>query len=164
MRNPIVGVMGGAAADAAVTRDAYELGGRVAREGWVLLNGGRACGVMEASAHGAREGGGLTVGVLPGDTAHGASRYVDVPIVTGMGAARNVINVLSSDVVVACPGSAGTLSEVALALKCGRTVVLWGMEVGPALDGYRETGQLDEAHEVGEVVAKVRETLLRKGF
>jgi uncharacterized protein (TIGR00725 family) len=164
MRKTIVGVMGGAAVDAEVAREAYELGTLIAQNGWVLLNGGRACGVMEASARGAREAGGLTVGVLPDDSTKNVSPFIDVPIVTGMGAARNVINVLSSDVVVACPGSAGTLSEVALALKAGRTVVLLGAEGGPALGEYRESGQLQEADTPQEAIEKVQATLRNRGF
>lgn len=164
MRRAIIGVMGGAAVDAEVAQEAYELGALVAQNGWVLLNGGRACGVMDASARGAREAGGLTVGVLPDDSTNNVSAFIDVPIVTGMGAARNVINVLSSDVVVACPGSAGTLSEVALALKAGRTVILLGLEGGPGLDEYRGSGQLQEADTPKEVIQKVQATLRNRGF
>jgi uncharacterized protein (TIGR00725 family) len=164
MRKPIIGVMGGAEVSAAVARDAYELGALIARKGWVLLNGGRACGVMEASAKGAKEAGGLTVGVLPDDTTEHVSPSIDIPIVTGMGAARNVINVLSSDVVIACPGSGGTLSEVALALKAGRTVILLGIEVGAALAEYRASGQLEDAEDPRDAIEKVQATLRNRGF
>ncbi len=164
MRKPIIGVMGGAEVSAGVARDAYELGALIARNGWVLLNGGRACGVMDASARGAKEAGGLTVGVLPDDTTEQASPSIDIAIVTGMGAARNVINVLSSDVVIACPGSAGTLSEVALALKAGRTVILLGVEVGPALAAYRGTGQLEHADSPQDAIRKVQAALRNRGF
>jgi uncharacterized protein (TIGR00725 family) len=155
MRKVVVGVMGGASVSSDVAREAEELGSLVGGQGWILLNGGRACGVMDSSARGAREAGGLTVGILPESTREGASAHCDVQIVTGMGAARNVINVLSSDVVIACPGGAGTLSEVALALKYGRRVILLGMEVGPALDRYRATGQLGAARNPEDAVEKV---------
>ena len=60
---------------------AYQVGAMVAQEGWILLNGGRASGVMEASARGAKDNGGLTIGILPVDDAGWASRYIDIPIV-----------------------------------------------------------------------------------
>lgn len=138
----IIGVMGGAEASPQTEAAAYELGRRIALEGWVLLNGGRSAGIMEASARGAAENGGVTIGVLPGDSAEGASRFIRIPIVTGMGNARNVINVLSSHIVVACPGGAGTISEVALALKCGKTVILLDFELGDGFEHYRAAGQL----------------------
>jgi uncharacterized protein (TIGR00725 family) len=116
---------------------AEELGERVAREGWVLLTGGRAVGVMAAANRGAkRVPGSLTVGVLPSSTDQGVAADVDLAIFTGMGDARNVINVLSSDVVVVCGAAgAGTLSEAAFAVKSGRPLVLLnaGAECGALL-------------------------------
>jgi uncharacterized protein (TIGR00725 family) len=127
MQRPlIVGVMGGSQCDEATRRAAYQLGALIAEKGWVLLNGGRDRGVMDASARGARDRGGLTIGILPDVSANQASAGIQVAVLTGMGGARNVINVLSSQVVVACPGGAGTLSEIALALKYGRRVILMG--------------------------------------
>ncbi|MBR9980108.1 MAG: TIGR00725 family protein [Desulfatitalea sp.] len=134
MRRPlIVGVMGGATADAQRLRVAYRLGALIAAQGWVLLNGGRDSGIMDASAHGAAEAGGWTVGVLPDADATHASPHIRIPICTGMGSARNVINVLSSDIVVACAGGAGTLSEIALALKHGKRVITLGFEAEPVV-------------------------------
>ena len=125
MAKVVVGVIGpGAGASADDCALARELGGLVAREGWVLLTGGRAEGVMHAASAGARDAGGLTVGVLPGDTLGGVSEAVDVALVTGMGSARNNINVLSSRVLFACGMGAGTASEVTLAIKAERPVVL----------------------------------------
>ncbi len=125
MGRVIIGVMGpGEGATPLEMRVAYELGRRIAESGWVLLTGGRNAGVMDAVNRGAKSAGGLTVGILPGsDRAH-LSEAVDIPIVTGIGNARNVINVLSSDVVIACGMGAGTASEVAIALKIGKPVVL----------------------------------------
>lgn len=114
----------GAKASEAVVSAAYELGALIAREGWALLTGGRGAGVMDAASRGARDAGGLVVGVLPSEDASGASHAADVVIVTGMGQARNNVNVLTSRVVVACGMGAGTAAEVALALKAGRPVVL----------------------------------------
>jgi uncharacterized protein (TIGR00725 family) len=125
----IVGVMG--PGEGATERDrsnAYHLGRAIAQEGWSLLTGGRNQGVMDSATRGAKEAGGLTIGVLPSPDKDGMSPFVDVPIVTGMGEARNTINVLSSDVVFACGMGAGTASEVALAVKGRRHVVL--LDVG----------------------------------
>jgi uncharacterized protein (TIGR00725 family) len=132
---PIIGVMGAGdnAAESAV-RHAYTLGQLIAREGWILLNGGRNCGVMDASARGAKEAGGLTVGVLPDADTRRTSAYIDIPILTGLGSGRNNINVLSSDVVIACRGGAGTLSEIALALKAKKPVILVDFDLGNMFD------------------------------
>ena len=101
---------------------AREVGYLIARRGAILICGGRG-GVMEASARGAREGNGITVGILPGESAAEANPYIDIPIVTGLGNARNAVNVLTSQAIIAIAGSYGTLSEIALALKCGTPVV-----------------------------------------
>ncbi len=134
-RKPVVGVMGGSEVSTEVAAMAEALGGGIAERGWVLLNGGRSAGVMAASARGAHEAGGLVVGVLPQATQDpGVSEDLDVAIFTGMGDARNAINVASSDVVVVLPGGPGTLSELALALKAGKPVVAvaWSPEQLPA--------------------------------
>jgi uncharacterized protein (TIGR00725 family) len=107
------------------------LGEFIARRGWVVLTGGRDVGVMDAACEGAkRVGGSLTVGILP-TAKDKVSRHVDVPIITEMGNGRNNVNVLSSDVVVACGLSGcGTVSEVALAVKAGKPVIL--VDASPA--------------------------------
>lgn len=88
-------------------------------------------GVMAAACRGARAGGGITVGLLPGIDRADANRWVDVAIPTGLGEARNVLVVRAADAVVAVGGAFGTLSEIALALKTGTPVVglrTWGIE------------------------------------
>lgn len=130
----VIGVMGsGAALDEAAYARAYSLGALIATRGWVLLTGGSAGGVMHAASHGAQDAGGLVIGVLKGETAEGATPHLDIAVPTGMGDARNAINVLASEVVVALPGGAGTLSEVALGLKAGKTVVAVDWHPGEAL-------------------------------
>ncbi len=127
----IVGVMGPAKAKKRDMDNARILGELIARRGWVVLTGGRNVGVMDAACEGARRvGGSLTIGILP-TAKDKVSRHVDVPIITEMGSGRNNINVLTSHVVVACglTGS-GTVSEVALAVKAGRPVIL--VEASPA--------------------------------
>jgi len=132
MRKITVGVMGGCTADERTAAGARELGRLIAVNGWVLVSGGRPTGVMQASVTGASEAGGLTVGVLYDADRDEAAAGLDIVIPTGMGAARNVINVLASEVVVACRGTGGTLSEIALALRFGRPVVLLDFDPGEA--------------------------------
>jgi uncharacterized protein (TIGR00725 family) len=159
MKRPIIGVMGGGRADERALAAAHRLGGLIAAQGWTLLNGGRAAGIMEASARGAKEQGGLTIGILPDDRPGGASQYIDIPILTGIGDARNYVNVLSSDVVVACVGKAGTLSEISLALKNRRRVVLLDFDIGAVFDSYKEEGLLFEATTPEEAIEQIKQLL-----
>ncbi len=125
MRKIVIGVMGpGIGATESDQQNAYELGKLIAQEGWVLLTGGRNAGVMNAANMGAKAANGLTIGILPTADDSGISDAVDIAIITDMGNARNNINVLSSNVVIACGMGAGTASEVALALKANKPVVL----------------------------------------
>jgi hypothetical protein len=125
MRKIVIGVMGpGEKATTQEKDNAYKLGQLIAIEGWVLLTGGRNVGVMDAASQGAKASGGLTIGILPANNLEAVSESVDIAIVTDMGNARNNINVLSSEVVIACGMGRGTASEVALALKGGKPVVL----------------------------------------
>lgn len=152
----VIGVMGGGRAAGHQAQMAFRLGQLIAAEGWVLLNGGRRAGIMEASAHGAREQGGITIGILPDDNTTGLSPHIQIPIVTGMGSARNYINALSSHVMVACAGGAGTLSEIALALKHGRPVILMGMAVGDLFTVYKERGRLKEVARPEEAIREIK--------
>ncbi len=103
---------------------AYELGRAIAQQGWVLLTGGRNQGVMAAANQGAKAVNGLTLGILPTADEANISEAVDLAIFTDMGNGRNNINVLSSQIVVTCGMGMGTASEVALALKNGKPVIL----------------------------------------
>jgi len=110
----------GAGACSGEERDAaYTIGKILAENGAVLVCGGLG-GVMEAACQGAREHGGMTIGILP-DTGNG-NAFLDFVIRTGMGHARNVIVVQSAEAVIAVGGKEGTLSEIAHALKMGRPV------------------------------------------
>lgn len=155
----VIGVMGGAVVDDDVLDAAYHVGRLIAEQGWVLLNGGRNAGIMEASARGAHEAGGLVVGLLPGDTTVGAAPAVDIAIPTGMGDARNAINVLASHVVIALQGGPGTVSEIALALKAGRSVVLLGFPLGAPFSAYYERGQLTDVASPQEALTMVQALL-----
>jgi uncharacterized protein (TIGR00725 family) len=139
--------------------DARYLGGLIAKEGWILLNGGRASGIMEASARGAKENGGLTIGILPGNDPAWASEYIDIPILTGIGFARNYINVLTSEVVVALSGRTGTISEIALALNVGKKVISLNFKLGTLFRKYEEAKQLIYAKQPEEVIRIIKKIL-----
>jgi len=121
-RQVLVGVVGAGQADPELAALAHALGEGLARAGYAVVNGGLG-GVMEASARGAAEAGGLTVGILPGPRAEDANRWIQVPVVTDMAHARNVVIANTARAVVAVGGSHGTRSEVSIALKLGRPVV-----------------------------------------
>ncbi len=109
-----IGVVGGSQCSRRVSAQARELGRRIGREGWVLICGGGP-GVMEAVCRGARESGGLTVGILPGFDGKEANPFLDVKIPTGLGYVRNTLVVRAADVIIAVDGKYGTLSEIAFA-------------------------------------------------
>ncbi|EAZ92046.1 TIGR00725 family protein [Crocosphaera chwakensis] len=124
-RNIVIGVMGpGDSATEIDIKNAHELGKLIAQEGWILLTGGRNVGVMDAANKGAKEAEGLTIGILPSNHTRNVSDAVDIAILTDLGNARNNINVLSSNVIIACGIGLGTLSEIALALKNKKPVIL----------------------------------------
>lgn len=120
----IVGVMGpGEGATPTECETAYALGEAIAAAGWVLLTGGRRAGVMDAASRGAKAAGGWVIGILPEGDRRNASPSLDLAIPTGLGSARNAVNILASSVVIACGMGLGTASEVALALKGDRPVI-----------------------------------------
>ena len=125
MTRILIGIIGpGETATATETATASALGAAIAQQGWGIVTGGRAAGVMAAASQGAQAAQGWVVGILPDATTEQMSAAVDIPIITGMGNGRNVIVVLSSRVVIACGLGAGTLSEIALALKLNRPLIL----------------------------------------
>ena len=121
----IIGVIGGEASTQEVLRQAETVGRLVAERGAFLICGGLG-GVMEAACKGAKSAGGTTIGVLPTARKEDANPYVDIPIVTGMGTARNVIIVRTADAIIAIDGRFGTLSEIAHSLDQGKKVVSLG--------------------------------------
>lgn len=110
-----IAVIGGSLVDESVSALAYETGRLIARAGAILISGGLG-GVMESACRGAKEEGGMTIGILPTRSKQDANPYLDIAIPTGLGEARNLILVLSSDAVIAIDGSYGTLSEISFAL------------------------------------------------
>ena len=126
MPENIIGVFG--AGNIAQTDDewqaAFTVGRLLAQKGFVILTGGLD-GVMTAASMGAKEEGGITVGILPGTrSTTPANRYVDIAIYTGMGEARNAINTKSCQAAIAIGGEYGTLSEIGLALKGNCPIIL----------------------------------------
>ncbi|HBO84312.1 MAG: TIGR00725 family protein [Deltaproteobacteria bacterium GWC2_42_11] len=126
----IIAIIGAGSCDENISRIAERMGKLIAEAGFVLVCGGLG-GVMEAAAKGAKKAGGLTIGILPGFDKQDANPHIDIPIITGLSHARNVIVVRSSDIVVAITGEYGTLSEIALALKMEKVVIgidTWDIE------------------------------------
>ena len=118
----IIGVIGGGKCTAEIYGLAFEVGAEIARHNKTLICGGLG-GVMESVCKGAKSENGLTIGVLPGKLKGEANQWVDIPIVTGMGVARNVIIVRTADSIIAIDGSYGTLSELAIASNLGVPIV-----------------------------------------
>ena len=137
-----IAVVGSGINDGTYEDIACKVGGAIARAGAVLVCGGLG-GVMEGACRGAREEGGTTLGILPGDSSDDANRFVDIVVVTGMGHARNVLVVKSADSVIALPGGPGTLSEVALALKMGKRVI--GLGAWGEIEGVKSASSPEEA-------------------
>ena len=104
---------------------AEQVGRSLAEAGCTLVCGGRG-GVMAAACRGAKTAGGVTIGILPGYDASEANEWVDHPIPTGLGHARNAVVVAAGDAVIAIGGGFGTLSEIGLALKMGKRVINLG--------------------------------------
>ena len=151
MAQPVyVAVVGPGDAPERDEEDAEAVGLALARRGAVVVCGGLG-GVMAAACRGAKEAGGLTVGILPGPDRGEANPWLDVALPTGMGEARNALVVRAAQVVIAVGGAYGTLSEIALALKLGRPVIglrTWDIE------GVRRAG--DPAEAVALALSSVR--------
>ena len=132
----LIGVIGGGTCSEAEVKTAKEVGRRLARQGAILVCGGLG-GVMEAACRGASDEGGITVGILPGEERQAANPYVQLPIVTGLGYARNIIVVKSTQAIIAVGGSYGTLSEIAYALQNGIPVIglnTWSLSKNDQVD------------------------------
>ena len=121
-RKRIVAVIGDSRCLKPVLDIAEEVGRLVALKGAVLMCGGYG-GVMEAAARGAKKAGGQTIGILSGKDASGMNAWIDIPIVTGMRDARNIIIARTADGVVAVGGGFGTLSEIAFSLMLDKKIV-----------------------------------------
>ncbi len=121
-KKKFIAVIGASEPSAQEAKLAEEVGRELARRGIILVCGGLG-GVMEAACRGASSEGGVTIGILPGESRRSANPYVQIPIATGMGYARNIVVVKSAQAAIAIGGSYGTLSEIAYALQSGLPVI-----------------------------------------
>src|SRR4030042_1923842 len=131
-----IAVIGGSEVSPQITRLAEEVGREIARRGATLVCGGMG-GVMEAACKGASEEGGLTVGILPGENRDMANPYVQIPVMTGIGYARNAAVVKTAQAVIAIDGSYGTLTEIGYALQSGIPVIglkTWSLSIDGKAD------------------------------
>jgi uncharacterized protein (TIGR00725 family) len=128
------------------TAQAEEVGRLLAERGCVVVCGGLG-EVMEAAARGAKRGGGVTIGILPGVSPDDANRWIDYPVATGTGHARNLAVAASCEAAVAVGGKWGTLSEVAFARVLDRPVVVLGPGPGAEGDGIEHAETAAEAVE-----------------
>lgn len=160
MQPRYISVIGGGLCGAAEYASAMEVGRLVAEAGATLVCGGLS-GVMEAAARGAREAGGPTIGILPGHDRGLANPYLDHVITTGLGHARNLAVVSSGDAVIAVGGSYGTLSEIGLAARVGRPVVILS---GWRLQNDQGTEGIWYASSPREAMALVRQALAARGL
>lgn len=151
--------MGSGSCSDQTARVAEEVGRRIAKAGAILICG-EGGGVMEAASRGAARRGGTVVGILPSDDARTANPFVLIPIVTGMGNARNAINALTSEALIAVAGGPGTLSEIGLALKVGTPVVglgTWELSIdGESPDDVYRAENPTEAVEKAIELARTR--------
>lgn len=150
-RKRFIAVIGGSRCSAEDTRTAEEAGREIARHNAILVCGGLG-GVMAAACKGADEEGGLTIGILPGGNRVAANPHVQIPIVTGLGEARNVIVVKSAQAVIAIDGSYGTLTEIGYALRSGIPVI--GLNTWSLSSGGQPDNSIIRAENAADAVSK----------
>jgi uncharacterized protein (TIGR00725 family) len=145
-----IGVIGGAVCSPEIYEIARDVGREIATNGFALVCGGLG-GVMEAACQGAQKAGGITIGLLPTSDKKDANPYCDLVIPTGLGHARNVLVVHASDALIAVDGEAGTLSEIAIALKIGKPIV--------GIKSWELKGRVPQTERGDEAVAMLMEML-----
>ena len=145
-KSPVVylAVVGASKASPEIYEMAMTVGRQAARRGWIVVTGGLG-GVMEAAPRGAREAGGLTLGILPGGDRGEANPFIQVAVATHIRHARNSIIAHTADALIAVDGEYGTLSEIALGLKLGKPVV--GLKTVWNIPGVVQANSPDEAIE-----------------
>jgi uncharacterized protein (TIGR00725 family) len=145
-----VGVIGASELPIKLYHAAELIGREVAARQAVLLTGGLT-GAMEAASKGAKAAGGLTIGILPGYSPQDANPYIDLPIVTGLSEARNLIIVRTAEVLIAVGGGPGTLSEIAFALKLHKPII--------SLDSWQIADDIIRVRTPQEAVARAFELM-----
>lgn len=147
-----ISVIGGHDINAEVESTAHRVGGIVAKVGAVLVCGGLG-GVMEAASRGAKEAGGLTIGILPGKDKADANPHIDIALPSSIGYARNAMVACSADIIVALPGSDGTSSEISYGIVYKRPII--------DLGGWDREGMI-KVKDVQEAEEKIRELISEK--
>jgi len=148
MKRKIIAIIGGSEADERHLKIAQEVGFLIAKRGAILITGGLG-GVMNAASQGAKEADGLVIGILPTIDKQSANPYVDIPIVTGMSEARNIIIARTCDCAIAISGKYGTLSEIAYCLMFGVPVIginTWNIDA-PIIEAKTAEQAVDLAFE-----------------
>ena len=158
----MIAVIGAGKPSREIAELAEQVGAELARRDVTVVCGGLG-GVMEAVCRGAKSAGGTTIGILPGRSSKEANQFVDIPIVTTVGFARNIIVVNTGDAVIAVGGAYGTLSEIAYALSDGIPVIglnSWDLTVkgdgDPIEDGMIEASDPEDAVEKALAAAAPR--------
>ena len=155
-KQKFIAVIGASQASASELKTAELVGREIGKSGAALVCGGMG-GVMEAACKGASQEGGITIGILPGDNRLSANEFVKIPIVTGIGYARNVAVVKSAQAVIAVGGSYGTLSEIGHALQSGLPVI--GLETWGISRKNKDKSPIIEAKTPAEAVEKALELI-----
>ena len=150
-KQKIIAVIGGGQCSKEEAKIAEEVGRQLARQGAILVCGGLS-GVMEAACKGASSEGGVTIGILPGESRQSANPYVQIPIVTGIGYARNITVVKSAQAVIAIDGNYGTLSEISHALQSGIPVI--GLNTWSLSRNSKQDDSIIPAKDAAEAVDK----------
>jgi len=150
-KQKIIAVIGGSQCSKEEAKIAEEVGRQLARQGAILVCGGLS-GVMEAACKGASSEGGITIGILPGESRQTANPYVQIPIVTGIGYARNITVVKSAQAVIAIDGNYGTLSEISHALQSGIPVI--GLNTWSLSRNSKQDNSIISAQNAAEAVDK----------
>jgi hypothetical protein len=125
-----IGVIGGSKPDTRSRQVAFNVGKLIAEKGAILICGGLS-GVMEAASRGAKQAGGLTIGILPGNSPLDANPNIDIAIATGLGYGRNSLVAMNADVIIAVDGQYGTLTEIAYGRIYGKKIIglgTWDIE------------------------------------
>jgi uncharacterized protein (TIGR00725 family) len=146
----LIAVIGAGECSPEIYNLAKEAGIALAEQKYSIICGGLG-GVMQGVCEGAKSKGGLTIGILPGDTPSQANAFIDIPITTGMGIGRNIIIVRSAAAILAIDGAYGTLSEIAYALQLKKTVI--------GLKTWDISNEIIIANSVPDMLLKLRKTL-----
>ncbi len=152
-RRKIIAVIGGSEANKKNLKIAAEVGTLIAQKGAILMTGGMG-GVMLEASKGAKEANGLVVGIIPTTNRDSANSYVDIPIVTGMHEARNIIIARTCDCAIAIDGKYGTLSEIAYCLMFDKPVI--------GIDTWQLDAPIIKVNTASEAVNRALELLKEK--